>query len=122
MRLLDRPRPKVDHAELIVLPFQAKISRADQDLITSAKASRKRSRCSTGTMPFEITASDGNPVGNPATRRPPLMQSSMAYSSAMRVGGVVDGKVEPSWTMATSWPLVAFASTAPMIEGLAMKP
>jgi hypothetical protein len=73
-------------------------------------------------MPFEITASDGRPVGNPATSRPPLMQSSMAYSSAMRVGGVVDGNVEPSWTMAISWPLVALASTAPMRLGLAMKP
>ena len=34
-------------------------------------------------------ASVGNPVGKPATSRPPLMQSSIAYSSAMRVGGVV---------------------------------
>ena len=104
------------------MPFQAKISRADHALSTSASASRKRSRCSIGTMPLEITASDGRPVGNPATSRPPLMQSSIAYSSAMRVGGVVDGKVEPSWTMAMFWPLVAFASTAPMMLGLAMKP
>jgi len=38
------------------------------------------------------------------------------------VGGVVDGRVEPSWTMAMFWPLVSFASTAPMRLGLAMKP
>ena len=50
------------------------------------------------------------------------MQSSIAYSSAMRVGGVVEGSVEPSCTMATFWPLVPFASTAAMMLGLAMKP
>ena len=72
--------------------------------------------------PFEIVASVGSPVGKPATSRPPLMQSSMAYSSAIRVGGVVDGRVEPSWMIATFWPLVSFASTAPMMLGFAMKP
>ena len=71
---------------------------------------------------MEMVASDGRPVGKPATRRPPLMQSSIAYSSAMRVGGVVDGSVEPSCTMATFWPLVPLASTAAMMLGLAMKP
>jgi hypothetical protein len=50
------------------------------------------------------------------------MQSSIAYSSAMRVGGVVEGSVEPSWMIATFWPLVSFASTAPIRLGLAMKP
>jgi len=78
------------------LPFQAKISFADQALVTSASASRKRSRCSIGTTALLMTASVGSPVGKPATNRPPLMQSSIAYSSAMRVGGVVEGSVEPS--------------------------
>ena len=72
--------------------------------------------------PLEIVASVGSPVGNPATSRPPLMQSSIAYSSAMRVGGVVDGSVEPSWMMATFWPAVPRASTEPIRLGLAMKP
>ncbi len=58
----------------------------------------------------------------PATSRPPLMQSSIAYSSAMRVGGVVDGKVEPIWTIATLRSLVSLASTEPIRLGLAMKP
>ena len=58
----------------------------------------------------------------PATRRPPLMQSRMAYSSAMRVGGLVDGSVEPICTMATFWPLVPRARTDPIKLGFAMKP
>ena len=98
------------------------MSLADQALITRASASRKRSRCSTGMTPFEMVASAGSPVGNPATGRPPLMQSSIAYSSAMRVGGVVEGSVEPSWMIAIFWPLVCLASTAPMMLGFAMKP
>jgi hypothetical protein len=69
-----------------------------------------------------MAASEGSPVGNPATSRPPLMQSSIAYSSAMRVGGEVEGSVEPSWISATFWPLVFFARMAPMMLGLAMKP
>ena len=69
-----------------------------------------------------MTASVGKPVGKPATSRPPLMQSSIAYSSAIRVGGVVDGRVEPSWMIAMSWPLVSLASTEPIRLGFAMKP
>ena len=69
-----------------------------------------------------MVASVGSPVGNPATTRPSLMQSSIAYSSAMRVGGVVDGNVEPSWMIATFWPSVCFASTEAIRLGLAMKP
>ena len=90
--------------------------------MTRSNASRKRSRWSSGTTPFEIVASAGSPVGNPATSRPPLMQSRMAYSSAMRVGGEVEGKVEPIWMMAVLSPFVSFASTEPMRLGFAMKP
>ena len=64
----------------------------------------------------------GLPRGSPATSRPPLMQSSMAYSSATRTGGVVVGKVIPICTMAVSMPLVSFASTLPIRLGLGMKP
>ena len=67
-------------------------------------------------------ASVGKPAGKPATKRPPLMQSIMAYSSAIRVGGLVEGKVEPSCTIATFMPSVARASTEPIRLGLAMKP
>ena len=122
MRLLDRPRPQVDHAELIMLAVPGenlpRRPRLDDQRQRLAEALALLDRHDA----VEIVASVGSPVGNPATSRPPLMQSSMAYSSAMRVGGVVDGKVEPSWMMAMFWPLVAFASTAPMRLGLAMKP
>ena len=64
----------------------------------------------------------GLPSGKPATRRPPLMQSSIAYSSATRMGGLEVGKVAPICTMATSRPLVPRASTLPMRFGLGMKP
>ncbi len=64
----------------------------------------------------------GVPSGMPATRRPPLMQSSMAYSSAMRMGGCVAGKVAPIWTIAQSRPSVARASTDPIRFGLGMNP
>ena len=50
------------------------------------------------------------------------MQSSMAYSSATRMGGLDVGRVAPIWTMATRLPFVALASTAPMMFGLGMKP
>ena len=62
------------------------------------------------------------PSGMPATRRPPLMVSSMPYSSATRVGGLVVGRVEPIWTTATSMPLVARAMTEPIRLGFGMKP
>jgi hypothetical protein len=50
------------------------------------------------------------------------MQSSIAYSSATRMGGFDVGSVAPICTMATLEPLVALASTAPMMFGLGMKP
>ena len=64
----------------------------------------------------------GLPRGSPATSRPPLMQSSMPYSSAMRIGGEVVGRVMPICTMATSRSLVCLASTLPMRFGLGMNP
>jgi hypothetical protein len=64
----------------------------------------------------------GLPSGRPATRRPPLMQSSMAYSSATRMGGFWVGRVAPICTMATGRSLVALASTLPIRLGLGMKP
>ena len=69
-----------------------------------------------------MVASVGSPVGKPATSRPRLMQSISAYSSAMRVGGLVEARVEPIWTMATSWPSVSLARAAPIRLGLAMNP
>ena len=50
------------------------------------------------------------------------MQSSIAYSSATRIGGFEVGSVAPIWTMATGLPLVALASTLPMMFGLGMNP
>ena len=50
------------------------------------------------------------------------MQSSMAYSSATRIGGFEVGRVAPICTMATGIPLVALASTLPMRFGLGMNP
>ena len=50
------------------------------------------------------------------------MQSIIAYSSAIRVGGLVEGSVEPIWMMATLSPWVILASTEPIKLGLAMKP
>ncbi len=50
------------------------------------------------------------------------MQSSIAYSSATRMGGFCVGRVAPIWTMATGRSFVALASTAPMMLGLGMKP
>jgi hypothetical protein len=64
----------------------------------------------------------GLPSGRPATSRPPLMQSSIAYSSATRIGGFAVGRVEPIWTMATFVPWVSFASALPIRFGLGMKP
>jgi hypothetical protein len=64
----------------------------------------------------------GLPSGRPATRRPPLMQSSIAYSSATRIGGLEVGSVAPICTIATLLPAVARASTLPMRLGLGMKP
>ena len=69
-----------------------------------------------------MLASIGLPSGMPATRRPPLMQSIMAYSSATRIGGFVVGSVEPICTMATSRPLVARARTEPIRLGPGMNP
>jgi hypothetical protein len=62
------------------------------------------------------------PSGMPAISRPPLMQSSMAYSSATRIGGCVEGKVEPICTTAHCMPFVARASTDPIKLGLGIKP
>src|SRR2546428_11618660 len=64
----------------------------------------------------------GLPSGSPATSRPPLMQSSIAYSSATRIGGFDVGSVAPIWTIATSIPFVSLASTPPIKLGLGMKP
>lgn len=64
----------------------------------------------------------GLPSGRPATSRPPLMQSSIAYSSATRMGGFDVGSVAPICTIATFVPFVALASTLPMRFGLGMKP
>jgi hypothetical protein len=64
-------------------------------------ASRHRSRCSIGVTLYETSASQPRPSGRPATSRPPLMQSRIAYSSAIRIGGVA-AIVAPSWTIATS--------------------
>jgi hypothetical protein len=50
------------------------------------------------------------------------MQSSIAYSSATRSGGLEVGRVAPICTIATSVPFVARASTLPMRFGLGMKP
>ena len=50
------------------------------------------------------------------------MQSSIAYSSATRMGGFDVGRVEPIWTMATLEPWVSFARTLPIRFGLGMKP
>src|SRR5215813_11451154 len=50
------------------------------------------------------------------------MQSSIAYSSATRIGGFEVGSVAPICTFATFEPLVSFASTLPMMFGLGMKP
>src|SRR6516164_10402982 len=49
------------------------------------------------------------------------MQSSMAYSSATRIGGFEVGSVAPICTIATFEPLVSFASTLPMMFRLGMK-
>src|SRR6516162_9906924 len=73
-------------------------------------------------MPWQKFTSIGLPSGSPATSRPPLMQSSMAYSSATRIGGFEVGSVAPICTIATFEPLVSFASTLPMMFGLGMKP
>src|SRR5262245_63616466 len=64
----------------------------------------------------------GLPSGRPATSRPPLMQSSIAYSSATRSGGLDVGKVAPICTIATLLPFVARASTLPIRFGLGMNP
>ena len=64
----------------------------------------------------------GLPRGKPATSRPPLMQSSMAYSSATRMGGFEVGSVAPICTTATGRSWVARASTLPIRLGLGMKP
>jgi len=40
------------------------------------------------------------PTGKPATRRPPLITSSMANSSATRIGGLYSDSELPSTTMA----------------------
>ena len=69
-----------------------------------------------------MLASMGLPRGMPAISRPPLMQSIMAYSSAMRIGGLVVGSVAPICTMPTSRPLVARASAEPIRFGPGMKP
>ena len=50
------------------------------------------------------------------------MQSSIAYSSATRIGGLVVGSVAPICTIAVFIPLVARASTEPITLGLGMKP
>src|ERR1700682_530438 len=50
------------------------------------------------------------------------MQSSIAYSSATRIGGFDVGSVAPICTMATSRPFVPLASTLPIRLGLGMKP
>ena len=52
-----------------------------------------------------MLASIGLPSGMPATSRPPLMQSSIAYSSAMRIGGFVVGSVAPICTIADVQPV-----------------
>jgi hypothetical protein len=62
------------------------------------------------------------PAGIPATRRPPEMQSSIAYSSAIRIAGCMLGSVEPICTIATSRRLVARAGTDPMMFGFGMNP
>ena len=47
-----------------------------------------RSRKVEGFCPYANVVSIGVPTGKPATRRPPVMQSSIAISSATRSGGL----------------------------------
>ena len=42
------------------------------------------------------------PTGNPATSLPPLMQSSIANSSATRIGGLYKAKLLPKTMIAAS--------------------
>ena len=60
------------------------------------------------------------PTGKPATMRPPLMQSSIAISSATRVGGLYSAMLSPSRTIATSF--VCRASAAAMMFGEGISP
>ena len=89
VRLLDRPRPRVDVAELV----EASVPREGRRLAPrlhdqvvaprgSARAAgsgscRRRNRCPSACRP-----------GSPAISRPPEMQSSIANSSATRIGGL----------------------------------
>src|SRR6516162_5114152 len=118
--LLDRARPEIDHRQLVMFAVPrkdlARLPRFQYQLQRLAIALALLDR----DHPLKIVASVGNPVGKPATRRPPLMQSISAYSSATRVGGLVEGSVEPIWTIATLSPFVSFANTEPIRLGLAM--
>ena len=62
----------------------------------------------------------GVPTGKPATSRPPEMQSSIANSSATRIGGLYSA-IELPITQIAAW-LVRRARPAAMMFGLGMIP
>ena len=92
---MQRPRPQVHHRQLIVLAVPGK------DFLGAPGFLHQRQRLAVALALLDRhhTVGDrrvGRQSGRkPATKRPPLMQSIMAYSSAIRVGGLVEGKVEP---------------------------
>ena len=62
----------------------------------------------------------GDPTGKPATSLPPEMQSSMAISSATRIGGLYSATESPSTTRLASGQLRA--SEEAMRFGLGISP
>ena len=60
------------------------------------------------------------PTGKPATSRPPLITSSMANSSATRIGGLYSAMLFPSTT--TAQLAVLRASEAAMMFGEGIMP
>src|ERR1700680_1795269 len=116
MRLLDRPRPQVHHAELIVLAVPG------ENLARRPRLEHQRQRLAEALALLDRHDDAGDHRVRRQAGAQAGDQAHTADSSAMRVDDVVDGRVEPSWTMAMFWPLVSFASTAPIRLGLAMKP
>src|SRR5581483_6396107 len=95
MRLLDRPGPDVHHRQLKIFSIPR------EDFLRRPSLEDQIVRFA------EALA---------------LLESSMAYSSAIRIGGWVPGRLAPICTMAQSNPCVARANMPPMTFGFGMNP
>ena len=93
---------KLTYRNWVYLPSNAKTSSSSHARRISSSASAYFSLRVAGLTPYPNAVSIAEPTGNPATSLPPLMQSSMANSSATRIGGSYRAIELPITIIATS--------------------